>query len=140
MVRMRRWRRLLEELPLLCGVFGVVCAIRLGLWVLPFRTMRNILAGIAPRTIRRARRLTPEHLAWAVAVTSRFIPAASCLTQALATDLLLKRHGYLGVLHIGVAKKGKGRLAAHAWLEYAGTIIIGGRGHMDYTPLPPASL
>lgn len=131
-----KWHRLRAEAPLLLVALGTVIVIRLGLWVLPFRTLRAILARAGQRSgLQRA----PAHLAWAVAVTSPFVPAASCLTQALATDVLLRRAGYQGVLHIGVTLR-HGRLAAHAWVEYDGVIMIGGRGHQDFTPLPPLQI
>lgn len=137
MFRMSAWRRLSTEWPLLCMAWAIVCLIRLALWVLPFRILRHRLACVTMRTAPPGAPVTPVHLAWAVAVTSRIVPAASCLTQALATDVLLKRHGYRGTVHIGVQLNAQKRLAAHAWLEYDGVIIIGGRQYGQYTPLPP---
>jgi hypothetical protein len=93
-------RQLLVEAALLLG------ALRVGLWLLPFRLVRR-LAGRAggehagPSDDRRA---APERIAWAVGAASRYVPAATCLAQALAAQALLGRHGYPAVLRIGVAR------------------------------------
>ena len=71
-------------------------AIRTALWVLPFGVVRDELCtwekAAAPKegldfgSIAR--------IAWAVRASSRCVPYATCLTQALATQLLLGRLGY----------------------------------------------
>jgi len=63
------------------------------------------------------------------------VPAASCLTQALAAHLLLCRRGLTPQLHIGVAKDQRDRLIAHAWVESEGRIVVGGTDLQRYTPL-----
>jgi hypothetical protein len=82
---------------------------------------------------------TVEHVSWAVRAASRFIPGASnCLVRALATQTLLGRFGYRSELRIGVSKAADGSLAAHAWLESAGAIVIGEFQLDHYVPLAPA--
>ena len=77
-----------------------------------------------------------DRIAWAVAVASRYVPMATCLTQALAGQMLLARWGHTAQLHIGVANGPGGNLEAHAWLESQGTIVIGDVGELSrYTPL-----
>ena len=69
---------------------------------------------------------------------SRYVPAATCLTQALATQFLLTRQGQVSSLRIGVTKTEAGEFKAHAWLESEGKIIIGGvEGSRRYTVLQP---
>jgi hypothetical protein len=68
---------------------------------------------------------TPEALARAVSAVARRIPGATCLTQALALDLLLRRRGVVARLVVGVSNRGE-RFGAHAWLEYEGRVLIGG--------------
>lgn len=117
----------------------LVMGIRLGLWLLPFQQLRRILAK-ATRPLARLQALgqSPGQIVWAVKVASRYLPAATCLTQALATQLLLVRRGYPAHLRIGVAKDENGQLAAHAWVESQGRIVIGGLENLtQYTPLPP---
>ena len=115
---------------------GVVAAVRVGLWILPFRTVRRLVmsSAIRPRTVR-GRTCTAERIAWAVRGVSRYIPGASCLTQALAAELLLIRSGHPARLHIGVARGGGGEFAAHAWIECYGRVLVGGAGRWRYKPL-----
>jgi len=82
---------------------------------------------------------TVERIAWAVRAASGFIPGASnCLVRALATQTLLGRFGYRSDLRIGVRKAPDGGLAAHAWLESGGTVVIGEFELDHYVPLAPA--
>ena len=68
----------------------------------------------------------PDRIAWAIAAASSFVPGGSnCLLRALAAGMMLRRYGYDSALMIGVAKSPQGSLAAHAWLESAGQIVIG---------------
>jgi hypothetical protein len=83
-----------------------------------------------PHFIRRVAR--------AMRLTSRLVPGATCLTQALAAQILLGQRGYHLQLRIGVAKDGGGRLEAHAWLESQGMVVIGQSADPSrFTPLPP---
>jgi Transglutaminase-like superfamily len=77
-----------------------------------------------------------DKISWAVRAASRFIPGASnCLVRALATQSLLGHYGYSSELRIGVRKAEESRLAAHAWLENAGEIVIGEFELENYVPL-----
>ena len=67
-----------------------------------------------------------EHeLSWAITQAARFIPGASCLTQALSLQVLLSKAGLHSRLCIGVRKESKG-FEAHAWIERDGRVLIGG--------------
>jgi hypothetical protein len=123
-------RRLLLEAALL------VLAIRLGLWLLPFRVLRHLLGRIAreqPSPTGEAQLV--ERIAWAVKGVSRCIPQATCLTQALAAQVLLQRRGLPARVHIGVARDEEAGLAAHAWVESQGRVVVGGSGLRRYTHL-----
>jgi hypothetical protein len=79
-----------------------------------------------------------DRVSWAVRAASRFVPGASnCLVRALATQALLGKYGYGSELQIGVRKAGDGGLAAHAWLESGGAIVIGEFELDQYVPLAP---
>lgn len=123
-------RRLLINAVLLLG------AIRLGLWLLPFQTLRQLLAKMTQNTndarlhkVMAGRRSQAEAasdapprpspalgrvregdamdaIVWAVVVASRYVPRSTCLTQALTAQVLLARRGVPASLHIGVAKEG----------------------------------
>jgi hypothetical protein len=66
-----------------------------------------------------------EKIVWAIAIASRYVPAATCLTRALAGLVLLTQHGEPALLQIGVVKNEAGKLEAHAWVENRGRIVIG---------------
>jgi hypothetical protein len=112
--------------------------VRLGLWLFPLPTLRRLLTGLRP-----ANHIFPEgparieKITWAVAVASRYVPAATCLTQALAGQILLAQQGEPAILQIGVAKNKAGELEAHAWVESRGRVVIGAsRELFRYTRLP----
>jgi len=71
-----------------------------------------------------------EKITWAVTRMSRYVPAATCLTQALVAVVMLEEAGAPASLRIGVTRKKSGDLEAHAWVESSGKVIIGGT-HVD---------
>ena len=113
-------------------------ATRLGLWLLPLRLVRRLLARAA-RSSRRPRGapVSQGRIVWAVSVARRVIPYATCLPQALVTESLFTRDGYPADLRIGVKKTAAGRLVAHAWVESGGRVVLGQLREMSsYAPLP----
>jgi hypothetical protein len=79
----------------------------------------------------------PAQLAWAVARVSRHVPHASCLTQALALQLLLSRHGWPSRIHLGMGRDTTGAWQAHAWVECEGRVILGENGELGrFQPFP----
>jgi hypothetical protein len=123
------------ERHLLVRALLLVTTVRLGLWLLPFSTQRRILARLDqahPRLPRVA--VSPDQIARAVVVAGRYVPRATCLTQALAAQVLLKGAGFLPLLRIGVARDTQGRFQAHAWVENSGKVLIGGCDLASYTP------
>lgn len=126
-------RRLLVQSALLLG------AVRLGLWLLPFQALQRLLARISGKTTtwHDAEPISIERVAWAVAGASQYIPMATCLTQALATQVLLGWQGHAAHLCIGVARSEVGQFQAHAWVECQGRVVIGGTDAPSrFTPLP----
>lgn len=111
---------------LLCQTALLLSAIKLGLALFSFQTLRRKLAQFSQKSISQ----TPvpvETIVWAIEVASRYIPGgAQCLTRALAARVLLSRQGYASQLRIGVAKDEIGQLEAHAWVEREGRAIVGG--------------
>ena len=126
-------RRLLVKSILLLG------AVRLGLRLLPFQTSRRLLARMVPPTseLQKVDQAPIDQVIWAVTVASRFVPAATCLAQAMATEVLLSHCGHPASLRIGVARSEEGQFQAHAWVECQGRTVIGGsEDHTRYTLLP----
>ena len=132
------WRLSAADRSLLLQTAVWLCATRVGLWLLPLRLVRRLLARAA-RSPRRPRGapVTQGRIVWAVSVARRMVPYASCLPQALVTESLLTRDGYPAELRIGVKKTAAGRLVAHAWVESGGRVVLGGlRELSSYAPLP----
>ncbi len=77
-------------------------------------------------------------VAWAVASAARFVPRATCLTQALVTERLLRQAGYAPTLRIGVARPRPDAFEAHAWVEHDGRIVIGEVDDMQRFTLVPS--
>lgn len=104
-------------------------ATRLGLWLLPFQMLRRLLAAFTarPMQVQDTERFSKARVVWAVETAARHMPLANtCLTQALAAQVLLARRGYPALLRIGVVKGDKDNLQAHAWVESGGEVVIGG--------------
>jgi hypothetical protein len=123
--------RLLASAVFLCG------AVRVGLWLLPLRAVQRILRRISQGSARpgREEQLSPERIAWAVNVASRFVPGSTCLTGALATRVLLERRNHRACLHLGLSPTQAGGLRGHAWVESGGKVVMGERDVSTYVPL-----
>jgi transglutaminase superfamily protein len=143
--------RALRALPardvlLLLKVGLRLAVVRVGLRVVPLQRLHAFVAR-GPH-LPRARPAPAEQslarLVWAVEVTARYL-AGSCLTRALTLQWMLSRRGVPTRLWVGVkggAATGVAQtnpLAAHAWLEHGGKLLIGGTlakgyarlGHLD---------
>lgn len=101
-------------------------AVRLGLWLVPFRKLQQLLSRPRQLLGDPADATAMREIAWAVQAMSRYVPAATCLTQALTGQILLNRRGYPAQVEIGVAKDEKGQFIAHAWLCCDDVVLIGG--------------
>lgn len=134
-----------ERRLLLVGAVVVAC-VRVLLWLFPF----SRLVWLVERTALRSARAAPVPLlddtivtiSWAVTTAARYIPRATCLTQALAAQWLLAWFGHPTLLRIGVARVNGTSLRAHAWLESEGRVVVGGESleQVEYALLlPPAS-
>ncbi|MDP2996080.1 MAG: lasso peptide biosynthesis B2 protein [Bryobacterales bacterium] len=136
MNRLRRFARLEPgERVLVLRATLLVAAIRLGLWLLPFRALKRIMQR---RLVSSAShpRFSPARLAWAVRAVSRAIPGATCLTQALALHYLLTRAGHTARVRIGVSKDAGRSFQAHAWVEHRdGTLLNTPAEVAEYTPI-----
>jgi len=109
--------------------------ISLGSSLLPFATLKKVLAVIGSLTARVDQELSEDQLVWAVGTASRYLPKATCLAQALTLQLFLKQSGRKAYLYIGVNGGEGGHLNAHAWVESQGRILIGESDLSRYTRL-----
>ena len=113
--------------------------VQLALGRVRFATLRRLVA----RAARSGGRLTrdqgvADRVVWAVTVASRYAPGrTTCLTRALTVQGMLARLGYPSRLHVGVVRGPQGAVEAHAWVECAGRILIGGTTSEigQFTPL-----
>jgi hypothetical protein len=119
-------------------VWLLASVIRFALWLMPFRVVQRLVRrwGGRPARHRAAPARHPRTVAAAVRSTTCFVPGATCLTQALVTQVLLRRAGFVPVLRIGLARGAGGALHAHAWLENQGEVVIGGEELEGFIPLP----
>jgi hypothetical protein len=104
----------------------MLSAVRLAMWFVPcsFLLRRFLLEKPKPGSSALDDR-SIERIAWSVRLSSRYVPASTCLTQALTAILLLSRRGHQADLKIGVSKGEENKLRAHAWVESNGRIVIG---------------
>jgi hypothetical protein len=123
---------------LLLLTFILLTAIRLGLWLLPFRNLYKLVMSISKSlNFKAANRVTLNQIIWAVNVITRHMPGgAKCLARALTTQVLMNWCGFKPKFCMGVAK-GEIGLEAHAWIEYQGRIAIGNLPDIErYIHLP----
>ncbi|MCF6186980.1 MAG: lasso peptide biosynthesis B2 protein [Desulfobulbaceae bacterium] len=72
-----------------------------------------------------------------LAAACRIVPFTTCLSRAMAGQMILTGCGYFSRLHVGVAREKEEELEAHAWLSLDGRIILGNVPDLDrYRELP----
>ena len=128
------WR---ERLMLL-DAGATVVGVRAALYLLPFSVLRQHLSREVP--IRTDASATDEanQLARFVIATSRWVPRATCLTQAMSLHRLLAQRGIDSTLCIGVGRDEQGAFRAHAWIDRQNKILVGGGFDLaKLTALPP---
>lgn len=116
----------------------LLASIRLGLWLLPFRTLLKLLTKISqPSNAQITNKVTVGKIVWTVNAASRYMPGVMCLARALTAQVLMSRYGLSPELRIGVAKTERGKLEAHAWVEYQGRVAMGYLPDLSrFMPLP----
>ncbi len=119
----------IREATLMCEALLLVLVVRLGLWVLPFSLLNRWFNASAQVRHSSADWAAIKRIVRAVRSCSRCVPNATCLTQALATRLLLQMKGQPADLRIGVEKGRDQKFGAHAWVEVNGRIVIGELPH-----------
>ena len=125
-----------KERYILLKALFLLMFIRLGLWLLPFRTLQRTLERLFPNPVTSDNQApSPEKFSWAVSAVSPYVPSATCLAQALTLQVLLSQEGIHSDLGIGVARDDASGITAHAWAEIDGTVIIGGQERDRYIQL-----
>jgi Transglutaminase-like superfamily len=103
---------------------------RLQLWFRPVPTLRYSRPPLAP--VRAS--VDPAAVSSAVSSAARFVPAATCLPQALAVERMLLRRGIACNVEIGVSVENG--FAAHAWVVSGGATVHGA-SERRFQPLRP---
>lgn len=143
----RRWRRMERlgalsdsEQQRLLRTLGLILFFRVGLWVAPLRGLRRAVDLLSEQSAVERGRPSAARIGREVSRLAAFVPAASCLTQALAAEVMLRRYGYEPQNKLGVARGASGEFRAHAWIVCDEQIVVGDLGPgMVFTTLQPAS-
>jgi hypothetical protein len=129
---MRAFRRLralrAADRRLLLEASSLLAVVRVGLWLLPFATVRRVARALGRSGPRATAAGGPDEarVVWAIGVAGRAVPRSTCLVRALAGQALLARHGWPSELRLGVARGPDGAFRGHAWLEREGRVLMGG--------------
>jgi hypothetical protein len=129
------------------GLFAgwvVVAGARVAISFLPFRRLFRLVQWTesqprqSPRSLIFFRDTPDEDLAWIITTAAKYVPHASCLTQALAAQWIFAWLGRPTAVQVGVAKGVDKRLRVHAWLEREGRVVVGGEPleRDEYVRLP----
>ncbi|TGQ65560.1 MAG: lasso peptide biosynthesis B2 protein [Mesorhizobium sp.] len=113
-----------SEIVFLGHCLLAVAAVRLGLTFLSYNRVRSLVTRLDARQCASMGEL--RRVAWGVAAAARFVPRATCLTQALSGQYLLARQGNQSDIRIGIERGTGQQLKAHAWLVSDKHIVLGG--------------
>jgi hypothetical protein len=140
--KLRKLRRLSSsERRLLVSAFFLLFVTQFSLRVLSFNHVRGLVDSLlrkdySPR-LEFEETQTVHLVTWAVLVASRNLPVSTdCLSQALATHILLSWKRIPSELNIGVAHSETGDFEAHAWVVFGGRVVMGYLDDLDrFKPL-----
>lgn len=113
--------------------------VKAGLYLVAFERLRGWLAcfdGLAGKPVETEEM---RGIIEAIERMSRLLAPfrINCLPQALVGHKLLREKGFDVQLRIGVLKDRCDQLAAHAWVEYQGRVVLGDlRGLERFAALP----
>ena len=133
-----RLRRPLRDVPLFFSALVCVAIVRIALstrktHIIKRRIRTDLERGLS---LQQASKGNLAEVAWSVTAASRFIPGATCLTQAYAGAWLLARKGQPSELEITLPVSGADSFRPHAWL-FQGTVIVLGGTPEDYSQHRP---
>ena len=119
---MRRLAKLCLNYKLLLCAGIWIAIVRVGLSTLSFRTVRRLARYNVRAT---GSKHSVEEIVWAVRSVSRYVPKATCLSQALVVQRFLMASGRQCRLRMGVAKDAFRGVQAHAWVECDDRVVVG---------------
>lgn len=114
------------EKYILIKSFILLWIVRIMLWILPFSYIQKISGDLTVNHDKKSKshNISLNKILYSVDITSKYVPLCTCLTRALAAQILLKRENYNSNIKIGVLKD-NGKLDFHAWLEVDNKIVLG---------------
>ncbi|HLY41341.1 MAG TPA: lasso peptide biosynthesis B2 protein [Terracidiphilus sp.] len=115
-----------QDRLLLVRAFGRLVEATIVVHFLPYRVLRGRLEENPICSNAQSGEAAAKRVVWAIEAVGRRMPGATCLVKALAARSMLARCGYATDLRIGVSKDAAKRFIAHAWLEWRGSILLGG--------------
>lgn len=123
-----------KDKQLIIKTLFLMIFVRLMLWIIPFTYIHRFFNKKNINKRKSYDYKLVDKLIWAVKSVTCHVPKTTCLTDALTAQTLLKKHGYPSLVKIGVGKDANNQFKAHAWLEYAGEVVIG-ESNKDYVPI-----
>lgn len=112
------------ERVILVEALRVLIRVRIALTTRNFDRIRQDIVGHG--ATKTAELSDMRQVAWAVGAMARFVPKATCLTQALAGQMLLARRGGNSTLRLSIALDSGSDFKPHAWLMSGDMILLGG--------------
>jgi hypothetical protein len=97
---------------------------RIGLWICPYQWTKKWILDETAEVVSVREDWTVNEIVRVIRSCGRYVPYATCLTQALAARALLYRTGCKAVIRYGVTQI-DGSFEAHAWVEADGRIVLG---------------
>jgi hypothetical protein len=101
----------------------LISFIRLSLYLFSFSKVKKISKRFSRSNNNQNDTKSINEIVWAVKIASKYVPRATCLTQAITGQILLSRYNNPSKLKIGVMKEEE--FEAHAWLEIDNKIVLG---------------
>lgn len=130
--RSRLERRLFLE------AWGCLALARVMIVIMPFRLIARRLGRTRAESSSLAGKGEglARTISWAVRTASRYsLWRSTCLTQAMAAKMMLRRRQLPNTLYLGLAKDEEGTLRAHAWLRCGEAILTGGENRAGFTTI-----
>lgn len=117
----------------------VMCLVRLGLLLLPFNRLQDLILESKKLTwlaIAKSE-VTVSAIARAVNRSGKYSPGKPmCLARALTTAVLMSIYCFPYQINIGVAKGESGNIEAHAWVTWEGKVMVGNLPDLSrYVPM-----
>jgi hypothetical protein len=108
---------------------ALVLVVRAGLALLPFPVLRRLLTAYSRWHGRSRPSAGAAHRIGVIVtrVAARLPVRTTCLVDALVADTMLRRRRFSSTFRLGVQRPADahGGLAAHAWVECDGAVLIG---------------